>query len=119
MEWKNILPVDPNFAARPPRKIDTKLSIPLANLPGSAVPPPDPTIHLAVRNNRRGKQVGLPSGQQVAKAMRVTALSNTDARTHRFEMGRRGTAVVLHSEGGRAAAGQRSAARAGGRQDHG
>jgi hypothetical protein len=77
MEWKNILPVDPNFPARPPRKIDTKLSIPLANLPGSAVPPPDPTIHLAVRNNRRGKQVGLPSGQQVAKAMRVTALSNT------------------------------------------
>jgi hypothetical protein len=77
IEWKNILPVDPNFPARPPRKIDTKLSIPLANLPGSAVPPPDPTIHLAVRNNRRGKQVGLPSGQQIAKAMRLTALSNT------------------------------------------
>jgi hypothetical protein len=29
-----------------------------------------------VRNNRRGKRVGPPSGQQVAKAMRVTALSN-------------------------------------------
>jgi hypothetical protein len=64
--------------ARPPRKIDTKLSIPLSNLPGSAVPPPDPTVQLAVRNNRRGKLVGLPSGQQVAKAMRVTALSNTE-----------------------------------------
>jgi hypothetical protein len=77
IEWKNILPVDPNFPARKPRKIDTKLSIPLAHLPGSAVPPPDPTIHLAVRNNRRGKKVGLPSGQQVAKAMRVTPLSNS------------------------------------------
>jgi Animal haem peroxidase len=75
--WKNILPVDPTFPARPPRKIDTKLSIPLANLPGSAVPPPDPTKHLAVRNTLRGKRVGLPSGQQVARAMRVTVLSNT------------------------------------------
>ena len=77
MEWKNILPNLGNPDARPPRKIDSLLSIPLSNLPGSAVPPPDPTVQLAVRNNRRGKQVGLPSGQQVAKAMRVTALSNT------------------------------------------
>jgi Animal haem peroxidase len=76
MVWKNILPVDPTFPARPPRKIDTKLSIPLSTLPGSAVPPPDPTTHLAVRNNLRGKRVGLPSGQQVARAMRVTVLSN-------------------------------------------
>jgi hypothetical protein len=76
MEWKNILPVDPSFPARPPRKIDTKLSIPLANLPGSAVPSPDPTRHLAVRNTLRGKHVGLPSGQQVARAMRVNVLSN-------------------------------------------
>jgi Animal haem peroxidase len=76
IDWKNIMPVDPSFPARPPRKIDTKLSIPLATLPGSAVPPPDPTIHLAVRNNRRGKKVGLPSGQQVAKAMRLTPLTN-------------------------------------------
>jgi|SRR5215217_1737601 hypothetical protein len=78
IDWKNILPDLGNSNARKPRKIDTKLSIPLANLPGSAVPPPDPTIQLAVRNNRRGKQVGLPSGQQVAKAMRVTALSNNE-----------------------------------------
>jgi hypothetical protein len=77
MVWKNILPVDPTFPARPPRKIDTKLAIPLANLPGSAVPPPDPTKHLAVRNTLRGKRVGLPSGQQVARAMRVNVLSNT------------------------------------------
>jgi hypothetical protein len=76
MEWKNILPVDPNFPARPPRKIDTKLSLPLTTLPGSAVPPPDPTIHLAIRNTIRGKRVGLPSGQQVARAMRAPVLSN-------------------------------------------
>ena len=76
MEWKNILPVDPNFPARKPRKLDTRLSLPLTTLPGSVVPPPDPTVHLAVRNTLRGKHVGLPSGQQVAKAMRVTVLSN-------------------------------------------
>ena len=76
MEWKNILPVDPNFPARKPRKIDTKLSLPLTSLPGSVVPPPDPTVHLAVRNTLRGKHVGLPSGQQVARAMRVNVLSN-------------------------------------------
>jgi hypothetical protein len=76
IEWKNILPVDPAFPARKPRKIDTKLSIPLASLPGSVVPPPDPTTHLAVRNTLRGKHVGLPSGQQVARAMRAPVLTN-------------------------------------------
>ena len=35
-------------------------------------------MHLAIRNTLRGKHVGLPSGQQVAKAMRVTALSNAE-----------------------------------------
>ena len=76
IQWKNILPVDPTFPARPPRKLDTRLSLPLTSLPGSVVPPPDPTVHLAVRNTLRGKHVGLPSGQQVAKAMRVNVLSN-------------------------------------------
>jgi hypothetical protein len=76
MVWNNILPDLGNPTPRPPRKIDTKLSIPLSTLPGSAVPPPDPTKHLAVRNTVRGKRVGLPSGQQIAKAMRVPVLSN-------------------------------------------
>jgi hypothetical protein len=76
IEWKNILDVDGSGTAKKPRKIDTKLSLPLTNLPGSVVPPPDPTVHLAVRNTLRGKKVGLPSGQQVAKAMRVNVLSN-------------------------------------------
>jgi hypothetical protein len=77
VEWRNILPVDSTFPARKPRKIDTKLSMPLTQLPPNVVPPPDPTIHLAVRNVLRGKRVGLPSGQQVAKAMRLTPLTNT------------------------------------------
>jgi hypothetical protein len=75
IEWKNILP-DLGFEARKPRKIDTQLSLPLSTLPGSAVPPPDPTRNLAIRNTLRGKRVGLPSGQQVARAMRANILSN-------------------------------------------
>jgi hypothetical protein len=74
--WNNILRIEPG-TGRPPRKIDTKLSLPLTSLPGSAVPPPDPTKDLAVRNTIRGKRVGLPSGQQVAKAMRAPVLSNS------------------------------------------
>ena len=76
MEWKNILPVDPSFPARKPRKIDTRLSLPLSALPASVVPPPDPVMNLAVRNIMRGKHVGIPSGQQVAQAMRAPVLSN-------------------------------------------
>jgi hypothetical protein len=73
--WNNILEIEPG-TGRPPRKIDTNLSLPLTELPESAVPQPDPAIHLAVRNTLRGKRVGLPSGQQVAKAMRAPVLSN-------------------------------------------
>ena len=73
--WNNILRIEPG-TGRPPRKIDTNLSLPLISLPGSAVPPPDPTKDLAVRNTIRGKRVGLPSGQQVARAMRAPVLSN-------------------------------------------
>ena len=51
--------------------------------------------------------------------MRVTVLSNAQLGLNRSGMGRRGAAVVLHPQGGRAAAVQRGAARAGGRPDHG
>jgi hypothetical protein len=76
MDWKNILPVDPSFPARKPRKIDTKLSLPLMNLPPSVVPVGGPASNLAVRNTLRGKHVGIPSGQQVARAMRLPVLAN-------------------------------------------
>jgi hypothetical protein len=78
IQWRNILPDLGPPGGRKPRKIDTKLSIPLTNLPSSAVPapPPEAIRHLAVRNNLRGKHVGLPSGQQVARAMRANVLSN-------------------------------------------
>jgi hypothetical protein len=76
IDWKHIFPMDPSFKARKPRKLDTKLSLPLTKLPASVVPQSDPSINLAVRNILRGKRVGLPSGQQVAAAMRAKVLSN-------------------------------------------
>jgi Animal haem peroxidase len=77
MVWRNILPQLGPPGGRPPRKIDTNLSLPLTNMPKSAVPEDDPTKHLAVRNTLRGKHVGLPSGQQVARAMGAPVLSNS------------------------------------------
>jgi hypothetical protein len=75
IRWSNIMPItafDPN-ALPPPfrsRRIDSGLSDPLFTLPNSAIPSPGP-VSLAQRNLLRGKRFGLPSGQQVAKAMRV------------------------------------------------
>jgi hypothetical protein len=58
------------------RLIDDKLAIPLLNLPPTVVR--DPMVSLAERNLIRGKRLGLPAGQDVAAAMGVTPLSNTD-----------------------------------------
>jgi hypothetical protein len=75
IRWSNIMPInafDPS-ALPPPfrsRRIDVGLSDPLFTLPASVIPSPGP-VSLAERNLLRGKRFGLPSGQQVAKAMRV------------------------------------------------
>jgi hypothetical protein len=61
------------------REIDTKLSIrSAASRVGCSAP--GPVEHLTIRNTLRGKHVGLPRGQQVAKAMRVNVLSNVTLR---------------------------------------
>jgi hypothetical protein len=62
------------------RRIDTKLSLPLLDLPPSVVPPDiEPLINdLAERNLLRGKRVGLPAGQDVARAMAITPLANDE-----------------------------------------
>jgi hypothetical protein len=59
------------------RKLDSDLSVPLFALPESVIPPPDRThVSLAERNLLRGKRLGLPSGQRVARRMGVEVLSN-------------------------------------------
>ena len=66
---------------RPNKKIDTKLSTPLFHLPHSVVPHPVPVSNpssLAQRNLLRHLTFSLPSGQRVAKAMKLPLLSQGD-----------------------------------------
>src|SRR6185369_14152174 len=57
-------------------RIDTSLVNPLHSLPGSVVSDPPPS--LAERNLIRGWRLGLPSGQNVARAMNVKPLADKD-----------------------------------------
>ena len=56
-------------------RIDTSLVNPLKNLPPSVAVNPS---SLAQRNLERGFRLGLPSGQSVARAMRIKPLADTD-----------------------------------------
>jgi hypothetical protein len=73
-QWKFFFEVsshDPQLSHR----IDTKLAKPLEDLPKVIAMHPR---SLAERNLLRGRAFGLPSGQEVATAMGVTPLSDTD-----------------------------------------
>ncbi|MGY1743066.1 MULTISPECIES: peroxidase family protein [unclassified Blastococcus] len=66
-------PDDRNMA----RLIDTDISLPLYTLPSTVVAPSSKAIvALAERNLLRGKRLGLPCGQDVARAMGITPLTN-------------------------------------------
>jgi hypothetical protein len=68
-------------AVKPNKKIDTTLSTALFHLPGSVVAHPDPATNpssLAQRNLLRHLTFALPSGQRVAKAMKLPILSEGD-----------------------------------------
>ena len=65
------------------RKIDTRLTDPLANLPNGSFGPPDaqvppPQANLAFRNLTRGNMVKLASGQQMATLAGVTPLTENE-----------------------------------------
>jgi Animal haem peroxidase len=66
---------------RPNKKIDTVISTALFRLPAKVVANPDPMTNpnsLAQRNLLRHLTFSLPSGQRVAAAMKVPALSQAD-----------------------------------------
>ncbi len=59
------------------RLIDTQIALPLSNLPPTVVSHIDGAIlALAQRNLLRGKRLGLPAGQDVAKAMGIPPIPN-------------------------------------------
>ena len=60
---------------------------PLFTLPSTALPDSNPLNLLSSRNLLRGKKMGLPSGQQVARLMGVTPLTNEQLwHNHRIEV---------------------------------
>ncbi len=66
---------------QPSYRIDTVLVDPLAHLPGDPVPmgpPGELTTSLAERNLQRGRALGLPSGQAVAKRLGQNVLTDDD-----------------------------------------
>jgi hypothetical protein len=73
--------------ARPVRQFDASLANPLFKMPTTALPDTNTLGLLSQRNLRRGRKMGLPSGQQVAQLMGVTPLTPTQLWTnHRIEV---------------------------------
>jgi len=65
---------------RPNKIIDTKLSSPLFKLPLGSIASGDPPISLAERNLLRHLTWSVPSGQDIARELRIPALSSNQLR---------------------------------------
>ena len=73
--------------ARPVRQFDASLANPLFQLPPSVQPDTLSPSLLSQRNLLRGRKMGLPSGQQVARLIGVTPLTNEQLwSNHRIEV---------------------------------
>jgi hypothetical protein len=76
IDWAHLFETDPGQQPQPSRAIDTRLALPLHHLPAPIVRAPDPIVSLAERNLLRGKRLGLPSGQEVARQLQLPPLTN-------------------------------------------
>jgi hypothetical protein len=76
-QWRFFFQLSADKPAQRSYKIDDELSNPLGALPPTEAPTPDITS-LALRNLVRGLRLGLPSGQNVARAMGLEPLSDGD-----------------------------------------
>src|SRR5215217_3405362 len=90
IQWSKFFNADPKSpTARPVRQFDASLANPLFKMPTTALPDTNTLGLLSQRNLRRGRKMGLPSGQQVARLMGVTPLTPTQLWTnHRIEVER-------------------------------
>jgi Animal haem peroxidase len=80
IDWSEFFEIDgaQEFEGNLSREFDTKISESLFNLPSGAPGVPGlGTNVLGQRNLIRGKHYGLPSGQDVARAMGIRVLSNS------------------------------------------
>ncbi|MGI2908207.1 peroxidase family protein [Tolypothrix sp. VBCCA 56010] len=87
IDWRRFFQIDPNVQVGFSRKLDPFLVDPLKNLPN--VPLPN---SLAVRNLLRGRSLGLPSGQSVARFMKLQPLTKAEIST-----GADGAVAVKHN----------------------
>jgi Animal haem peroxidase/TAT (twin-arginine translocation) pathway signal sequence len=84
IQWSKFFNADSTKpTARPVRQFDASLAAPLANMPTTALPDANTLGKLAQRNLQRGRKMGLPSGQQVARLMGVTPLTSSQLWTDR------------------------------------
>lgn len=70
VDWRNFFDLDPEHPPQPGRKIDTKMALEMHELPFVHDEAPE-LKSLSVRNLLRGKALGLPSGQNVARRLGV------------------------------------------------
>jgi hypothetical protein len=77
IQWSKFFNADPtNPTARPVRQFDASLADPLFHMPTTALPDSNTLGLLSQRNLQRGRKMGLPSGQQLARQMGLTPLTN-------------------------------------------
>jgi hypothetical protein len=83
IQWSKFFNAGTTPTARPVRQFDASLAGPLFKMPATALPETINTLGLlSQRNLRRGRKMGLPSGQQVARLMGVTPLTPTQLWTN-------------------------------------
>lgn len=70
IDWRRFFDLDNDVPTNPSRRLDPLLANPLKNLPNVDIP-----NSLAVRNLKRGRIMGLPTGQNVAKFMNIKPLT--------------------------------------------
>jgi hypothetical protein len=78
-QWKYFFETGEKGLPQPSYKIDATLSIPLGVLPDKKAANDKP-FSLAARNLLRGRAMGLPSGESVARAMGIEPLSPSDLK---------------------------------------
>jgi hypothetical protein len=78
--WQTFFDFGDAYSAdvRPNKRIDTKVSTPLFQLPLETIPSGTPPVSLMQRNLLRCLTWSLPSGQRIAREMGTPELSNTE-----------------------------------------
>jgi hypothetical protein len=78
--WQTFFDFGGPFSAdvRPNKRIDTKVSTPLFQLPLETIPSGTPPVSLMQRNLLRCLTWSLPSGQRIAREMGISPLSNAE-----------------------------------------